>query len=94
MPHDGQDLDLTMTEPVILPDLLALTKGAISPAETLLKKGVDILRDKVSEDGRIQNRLIEANQTAAHGLAWLATYVESLRQMQKWASKIMCKNNC
>ena len=28
---------------------------------------------------------MEENQTAAHGLAWLATYVESLRQMQKWA---------
>jgi len=88
MPQDGQDLDLTMTETAILPDLLALTKGAVPAAETLLNKSISILRDKVSEDGRIKNRLIEESQTAAHGLAWLATYVESLRQMQKWAEAL------
>jgi (2S)-methylsuccinyl-CoA dehydrogenase len=32
--------------------------------------------------------LIEQNQTAAHGLAWLATYAQSLRQMQKWAEAL------
>ncbi|MEM1303156.1 MAG: acyl-CoA dehydrogenase family protein, partial [Pseudomonadota bacterium] len=39
-------------------------------------------------DGRVSTGLVDANQTAAHGLAWLATYNESLRQMQAWAEKL------
>jgi len=31
---------------------------------------------------------VEENQTASHGLAWLATYAQSLRQMQDWAEKL------
>jgi (2S)-methylsuccinyl-CoA dehydrogenase len=42
----------------------------------------------LSVDGRISGALLEANQTAAHGLAWLATYVESLRQMHAWAERL------
>jgi (2S)-methylsuccinyl-CoA dehydrogenase len=36
--------------------------------------------------------LVEAEQTAAHGLAWLATYVEALAQMQVWAEKLLADN--
>ncbi len=42
----------------------------------------------VTEDGKVSGALLEANQTAAHGLAWLATYVEALRQMQGWAERL------
>jgi (2S)-methylsuccinyl-CoA dehydrogenase len=86
MPHDGQDLNVEM--PVILPDLLALTKAAVAPAEEILEIARKTLRDTVSADGRVSNSLIEQNQTAAHGFAWLATYVESLRQMQGWAERM------
>lgn len=37
---------------------------------------------------RITTTAVERHQTATHGLAWLATYVESLRQMQKWAERL------
>jgi (2S)-methylsuccinyl-CoA dehydrogenase len=45
----------------------------------------------VSENGRVSGRLIEENQTAAHGLSWLATYHQSLQQMQKWAEKLQAE---
>ena len=32
--------------------------------------------------------LLEREQHAVHGLAWLATYVEALRQMQGWADRL------
>ncbi len=32
--------------------------------------------------------MLEAEQYAAHGLAWLATYAESLRQMAGWAARL------
>ncbi|MDG4649046.1 acyl-CoA/acyl-ACP dehydrogenase [Roseibacterium sp. SDUM158017] len=85
MPRDGQPLQ---ESPVILPDLLALTGAAVAPAETLLARATDRVRAEVSEDGRVSGRLLEMNQTAAHGLAWLATYVEALRQMQGWAERL------
>ncbi|WP_371039043.1 acyl-CoA dehydrogenase family protein [Rhodosalinus sp. FB01] len=86
MAHDGQDL--TAAPQVILPGLLGLTAAAVAPAETILKTATERLRAEVTEDGRVSGTLVELHQTAAHGLAWLATYVESLRQMQAWAEKL------
>ncbi|NBX43155.1 MAG: acyl-CoA dehydrogenase, partial [Rhodobacteraceae bacterium] len=50
-----------------------------------LARAKDAVRDLVTVDGKISGAVIEAEQTATHGLAWLATYVEALRQMQTWA---------
>ena len=86
MAHDGQDI--AMTHVVILPDLLSRTGAALAPVEKLFDKAKDRVRARVSEAGKVSGALIEAEQTAAHGLAWLATYVESLRQMQKWAEHL------
>ncbi|MCO4827435.1 MAG: acyl-CoA/acyl-ACP dehydrogenase [Lentibacter algarum] len=74
-----------MAQDTLLPDLLTLTGAAVAPAESLLAKAIERVRTDVSSEGRVSAQLLEENQTAAHGLAWLATYVESLRQMQKWA---------
>ena len=87
MAHDGQDL--TLEQPVLLPDLLTLTKAAVAPVETVYDTARTALRAKVTENGRVSGALVEAHQTAAHGLAWLATYLESLRQMQNWAEKLV-----
>jgi len=76
--------EMTMSNP-ILPDLLALTGAAVAPAEALLDRARASLRTDFLDGDRISGTKLEANQTAAHGLAWLATYVEALRQMQKWA---------
>ncbi|MDP5349310.1 MAG: acyl-CoA dehydrogenase family protein [Paracoccaceae bacterium] len=86
MAHDGQDI--AMTHAVILPDLLSRTGAALAPVEKLFDKAKERVRARVSEAGKVSGALIEAEQTAAHGLAWLATYVESLRQMQKWSEHL------
>jgi (2S)-methylsuccinyl-CoA dehydrogenase len=86
MAHDGQDI--AMTEGTILSDLLALTGAAIAPVETVLERAKTSVADFVTVDGRVSGGAIEAHQTAAHGLAWLATYAESLRQMQNWATRL------
>ncbi|ASP20635.1 acyl-CoA dehydrogenase [Antarctobacter heliothermus] len=85
MAHDGQDLTL---DGVILPDLLTLTGAAVAPVEAILETARGHVRDIVVADGRVSGALVEQNQFAAHGLAWLATYVESLRQMQHWAATL------
>ncbi|MEQ8294510.1 MAG: acyl-CoA dehydrogenase family protein [Roseovarius sp.] len=83
MAHDGQDS--VTADPVVLDDLLTLTGAAVAPAETVLEAAKEAVRGMVVVDGRVSSRAVEAHQSAAHGLAWLATYVEALRQMQKWA---------
>ena len=84
MPRDGQDQNAK----VILTDLLSTTAVAIAPLRALLETAKDCVREKVMVDGRASGALVEAEQTAAHGLAWLATYVEALAQMQNWAEKL------
>ena len=86
MPHDGQDI--AVPADILLPDLTSLTAAAIGPVETVFDTARDSLRAMVTKDGKVSAALIEANQAAAHGLSWLATYAESLRQMQKWAEKL------
>jgi (2S)-methylsuccinyl-CoA dehydrogenase len=83
MAHDGQDV--TFEDTTILTDALQLSAAALSPCVTLLDSATAYVRTLVSRDGRVSARLIEQHQTAAHGLAWLATYVEALRQMHRWA---------
>ena len=74
-----------MTHTAILPNLLILTAQAIPAADAVLDITKIKLQALVTTEGRVSNELIEKNQTAAHGFAWVATYVESLRQMEKWA---------
>ncbi|GKY89274.1 acyl-CoA dehydrogenase family protein [Sinisalibacter aestuarii] len=76
--------DSAMTQP-LLDDLLTLTGAAIAPAEAVLTKATERVRAAVSEGGKVSAARLEEHQAAAHALSWLATYVEALRQMQKWA---------
>ncbi len=86
MAHDGQDI--AMANPIILDDLMALTGAALAPVEAVFEAAKSNVRQLVSIEGRVSGAAIEANQTSAHGLAWLATYMESLRQMQHWATRL------
>jgi len=87
VPIAQDKLELLMT-PILLSDLLALTDAALPPVDHLFQSARTAVAAMVSEDGRISGRLIEQNQTAAHGLSWLATYQQSLVQMQKWAERL------
>ncbi len=78
-------------ETAILPDLLTLTKQTLGPLEDLLNIARASVRERVIEDGKVSAARIDRNQTAAHGLAWLATYVEALRQMHGWAGRLQAE---
>ena len=83
MPHDGQ----TLSQSPVLADLPALTEAALPEVEHLVLTAREALRARVTVGGKISTAALEANQFAAHALAWLATYAESLRQMQAWAGR-------
>ena len=68
--------------------LLPLAEEAVVALEGLLARAVAGVRMRVVRDGRVDPALFEAEQRAAHGLAWLATYVESLRQMAAYGTRL------
>jgi (2S)-methylsuccinyl-CoA dehydrogenase len=84
MPHDGP----LMTEAPILADLQSLTKAALHEVEALFAQARDRLSLSVKTDGKLSAPVLEARQCQAHALAWLATYVEALRQLQAWAGRL------
>ena len=86
MPHDGQDMTLTATP--VLADLRQLTAQTLPAVDNILANAKAALRTMVTENDRISGKLIEAHQTAAHGVAWLATYAQALHQMQNWADRL------
>ena len=88
MPHDGQDISVNNADPIILDGLLELTAAAVPAVNDVLSNAKAKLTSVVTENGRISGRLLEENQTAAHGLAWLATYAQALTQMQNWAERL------
>ena len=86
MAHDGQH-DLMVSIP-ILENVLGLARETIESLETLNQKAIDRLRDLVTIEGKISSSMMETHQSAAHGVAWLATYTESITQMVKWAESL------
>ena len=71
---------------LVLPDLLGLTGRALEAADGLLAAAKRQVALAVAPGGgAIDAARLDAEQFAAHGYAWMATYVEALRQMRRWA---------
>jgi (2S)-methylsuccinyl-CoA dehydrogenase len=67
------------------PDLGGVARDATLAAETLLAEAAAKVRERVAADGRAVN--IDREQRAAHALAWLATYVQAIRQLAAYADQ-------
>ncbi|MGE4219949.1 MAG: acyl-CoA dehydrogenase family protein [Alphaproteobacteria bacterium] len=68
--------------------LLDLCTDALAAAEGLETAARRAVACKVMPQGRVDSGLIEQEQFAAHGYAWLVTYIESLRQLLAWARRL------
>jgi (2S)-methylsuccinyl-CoA dehydrogenase len=75
-------------ETPLLPDLLPTCEAAAADAQALVDAARAALAGRVSQGGRVSGAALEAEQTAAHGLAWMATYTEALREMAAWARRL------
>jgi (2S)-methylsuccinyl-CoA dehydrogenase len=71
--------------PLSFDDLALEAQNAV---ETLLARAAASLRERVSESGRLSAAKMEREQHAAHGLAWLATYVEAIKQLGGYARRM------
>jgi (2S)-methylsuccinyl-CoA dehydrogenase len=65
-----------------------LATEALRAVEDLLVRAAERLRPRVSDGGALNAEKLEREQHAAHGLAWLATYVEAIREMTGYARRM------
>jgi (2S)-methylsuccinyl-CoA dehydrogenase len=66
-------------------DLISMLGQAVSVMEALFADARRAVGERVKTGGA---RVLDREQRAAHGLAWLATYVEALRQMHALAERL------
>jgi (2S)-methylsuccinyl-CoA dehydrogenase len=72
-------------------DLVELAQAATGALDALLADAVRKVREKVVVEGRVVGKILDREQRAAHGLAWLATYVEAVRQLTAYAERLTAK---
>jgi len=69
-------------------DIVSLARAATSAADGLLRDAIRAVRARVGADHEPVERLLDREQRATHGLAWLATYVEAVRQLSAYADRL------
>src|SRR5271157_4325397 len=84
-PHAAAQRRRCRRIPVTLEDL---ARQAQFTAEGLLECALTAMRERLSAHGRLSAAKIEAEQHAAHGLAWLATYVEAIKEMAAYVKRM------
>ncbi len=69
-------------------DPLDRLAGALAAVDGLLALARRAVVQRVSVGGRIDGKALDREQRAAHGLAWLATYVESVRELDSYRARM------
>src|SRR3974390_2620903 len=70
------------------PDLTSLAAQAVQAAEGVLQDATRAVRSRVARNEKPVERLLDREQRATHALAWLATYVEAVRQLCAYAERM------
>src|SRR5229473_1873695 len=68
--------------------LIAASERALVAAEAVLRTARARVGERVAPGGSIDSAALDREQIAAHGFAWMATYVEALRQIREWAVRL------
>ena len=70
-------------------ELVELCHGATTALDALLADAWAKVRERVVVEGHPIARLFDREQRATHGLAWLATYVEAVRQLAAYTERMV-----
>ena len=68
--------------------LFATTERTLGTAENFLSAARARLIASVASDGVVEPQRFMAEQFASHAFAWMASYVEALRQIRNWAVRL------
>jgi (2S)-methylsuccinyl-CoA dehydrogenase len=66
---------------------LELAAAAMAAAEAILTDATGTMRNRLGQ-GRLSAAVLDREQHSTHGLAWLATYVEGIRQFDAYARRL------
>jgi (2S)-methylsuccinyl-CoA dehydrogenase len=77
-----------MTDGVVLADLRTTLRQAASDAEAYFLDLRRAVAARVAPGGKVDRRKIDEEQRSTHGLAWILTYVETLKETANWADRI------
>ncbi len=68
--------------------LVPLLEAAAEAAGTLNAQATEAVKAKLAPGGKIDNAALEREQHVAHGLAWISTYAEGIRQLADYAKRM------
>ena len=69
-------------------DVLSRAREGVAALDGLLDEATAQFRRAIAGDGAPGASVLNDHQYAAHSLAWIATYVEALRQLTRWAGDL------
>ena len=79
---------------LVLPDLLSLCADAESAADRYETEAREAVRKLIAPMGKVDAKLLEREQFAAHGFAWIATYVSAILNIFEGAAEIQAQVVC
>ena len=82
-------MPVAASRPTAEPALVELSREATAALDALLADAVAKVRERVVVGGKPDGRLFDREQRATHGLAWLATYVEAVRQLAAYTERMV-----
>jgi len=68
--------------------LLVQLQDATRAAQKFLDQAKQAVRQRCAPDGKVQAPLLQQHQRALHGLAWMATMVETIACATAWAKRL------
>jgi (2S)-methylsuccinyl-CoA dehydrogenase len=68
--------------------------AALAAADRLFETAREAVARRVAPGGRPDPALLEREQTAAHGLAWLKVHIEALRALEDWRARLLAAGRC
>src|SRR5579862_4826158 len=81
-------MPIAASRPATERELVELAREATIAVDALLADAVTKVRERVTVEGHAVARLLDREQRATHGLAWLATYVEAIRQLAAYTERM------
>ncbi len=82
-------MPIAASRPTAEHELVELSREATAALDALLADAVAKVRERVVVEGHPIGRLFDREQRATHGLAWLATYVEAVRQLAAYTERMV-----
>ena len=82
-------MPVAASRPTAEHELVELSREATAALDALLADAVAKVRERVVVAGKPDGGLFDREQRATHGLAWLATYVEAVRQLAAYTERMV-----